>query len=88
MLTLQSQLILKDNSKIIHVKLINLYKKKNIKINDTFLGVIKISNSSSLKKGRLLNFLTTGTKKKFENFSGKFKRSDYNSCISLKDKLS
>ena len=88
MLRLQSKLNLKDNSKIISVKIINQYKKKYIKINNSFLGVIKLSNNSSLKNGKLINFLTTNTKKNFRCFSGRFKKSDSNFCLSLKDKLS
>lgn len=87
MLTYQSNLILKDNSKISSVRLINLYKKKYIKINNSFLGVVKSSKRSTLKVGKLNSFLTTSTKKKSGLFSGRFKKSDLNSCIALKEKL-
>jgi len=87
MLNLQSKLTLKDNSKILSVKVINIYKKKYIKVNHSFLGVIKTSNSPFLNNGKLMNFLATNTKKKLQTFSGRYKKSDQNFCISLKDKF-
>lgn len=85
MLQNQSNLKVKDNSKILKVKIINTYLKKKITFKDIFLGVIKSSKNISLKEGSLNQFLITNTKKGFRNFSGKIKKTDYNACITIKN---
>lgn len=85
MLQNQSTLSLKDNSKILKVKIINIYKKKKVKFSETFLGVTKLTKSNQLKSGKIEKFLTVSTKKKYFSFSGKAKNSDKNCCILIKN---
>jgi len=86
MLNKQSVLLVKDNSKVLKVKIINLYLKKKIKSKNPFLGVVTSSNNISITKGSITNFLATNTKKKKTFFSGVMKKSDLNGCILLKNK--
>jgi len=86
MLQTQSVVILKDNSKILKVKIINLFLKKKVKFKDVFIGVTKISKSNRIKSGSLEKFLIVSTKKKTNLFSGKSKNSDQNCCVLIKDK--
>lgn len=86
MLLRQSRLIVKDNSKIFRVKITNTFKKKNIKLNDPFLGVIKLSKNSSLKPGTVANFRIISTRKEKPAFSGKTKKSNVNACLASKQK--
>jgi len=88
MLNKQSILSTKDNSKILKVKIINLHLKKKVKIKDSFLGVVKLSKSTSINNGSVLNFLVMCTKKKNQFISGKSKKSDINGCIVIKTKQS
>jgi len=86
MLNKQSILSIKDNSKVLKVKIINLYLKKKIKFKNAFLGVVKSSKNISINKGKIMDCLTVTTKKKKNFFSGIRKKSDLNGCIILKNK--
>lgn len=86
MLQAQTQLSVKDNSKFLKIKIINIYSKKNIKFNNYFLAVIKSSKNPDIKSGSMLRFLATHTKKKLISFNGRSKKSDLNFCITIKDK--
>lgn len=85
MLKLQSTLRLKDNSKLLNVKVINLYKKKKLKFKDSFLGVVKVSKNQNIKNGHMHHFLIVSTRKSSQFESGKTKSSDSNCCIAIRD---
>lgn len=85
MLNKQSILYIKDNSKVLKVKIINLYLKKNIKFKDTFLGVVRLSRNALINAGEILNFLTVTTKKERSFITGRLKKSDHNNCILIKN---
>lgn len=86
MLIKQSVTSIKDSSRILKVKVINLNLKKKIKFQDPFIGIIKKSKSNQMRPGQIKSFMLASTVKKVCFFNGRSKRSDINASILLKQK--